>query len=191
MAGIGERERESLGIGSDADDSSRKSTRRGEYDSKTVVPKTSPNKHATPSKQFDKQSPASISAKMPLRELLHYRTPQLDPKEDDMTLGSPPKENVTDEHTPPEPATPSSPGLAEALHWDFASCAETLAEDEFPSLAACTHRADICRGCFSALISERLNTQAWDQLSCPSLECNTRLNQDDLQPHVGADVFER
>jgi hypothetical protein len=186
MAGTGKRELKSLGIETDADEPTRKSTRRRTFDGrKLAIFKLRPSKD-TPA------TGEASSLSHPTARLSNQLPPEHDTNSA-ISLSAPISlhDEIVKEPTPIEPTPASTPAPPEPQLRDCASCAETLDVNIFPSLATCDHDGDVCRDCFSGWVSEQLNALAWDRLTCPSSECTTFLTSDDLQAHVAADVFER
>lgn len=186
MTKIGKHERLTMGSEPGVDKFTPKRTRLGTYGSRAVVYKTSSRRTARTLQKRDIRSSETATNRVVARDQLQSASlPSTDPAP---ILSH---QEVADESTPAE-LSPAPSALPIKLPlWECATCTEVFEEEQFPFLKACPHKADACRACFGAWVSEQLDTRAWYQLTCQSSGCSTRLTQDDLQLHVSAEVFER
>jgi hypothetical protein len=74
---------------------------------------------------------------------------------------------------------------------DCSVCADTLPAQSFPNLSGCEHRPDVCRTCFLAWVTERMDSTVWERIKCPSSDCRKLLTHDDVKAHAPEDVFAR
>jgi hypothetical protein len=70
-------------------------------------------------------------------------------------------------------------------------CAESFPVQDFPSLIACSHEANVCRTCFLAWIDQCMASTTWDQFSCPSSDCTSLISHSDVKIYAPTDVFTR
>ena len=185
MAGIGKGERKNLGLENHADEPSRKSTRRGIYGHELATFPSRPSENSAATNDTSSgpppvaKSPSQPSSKSDTNNAIVETAPAFL------------QDEVISEPAQFEPSRPSTPVPPETRLRGCASCTETLEVDAFSSLATCKHERDICRERLGGWVSVQLRTLAWDQLTCPSSECASRLTPEDLQTHLTADVFER
>jgi hypothetical protein len=74
---------------------------------------------------------------------------------------------------------------------DCSVCADTLPAQSFPNLSGCEHRPDVCRTCFLAWVTDRMDSTVWERIKCPSSDCRKLLTHEDVKAHAPGDVFAR
>ncbi|KAL1656920.1 hypothetical protein SLS61_000716 [Didymella pomorum] len=62
---------------------------------------------------------------------------------------------------------------------------------DLPSLSSCTHKADVCAGCYTALLGSQLEENGWQEVKCPGQSCKVNLTYEEIKAHASKDVFER
>jgi hypothetical protein len=72
---------------------------------------------------------------------------------------------------------------------DCAVCGD--ATIDLPSLSSCTHKADVCAGCYTASLGSQLEENGWQEVKCPGQSCKVNLTYEEIKAHASKDVFER
>jgi hypothetical protein len=70
-------------------------------------------------------------------------------------------------------------------------CAETFPPQDFPSLMACSHEANVCQECFITWLDQRMASTTWEQIACPSNECTSIVSHADVKMYASAETFAR
>lgn len=71
------------------------------------------------------------------------------------------------------------------------NCAVCDTQAQLVVFSACTHQPDTCSDCVRTWVASQLEQSAWDQIRCPSQECNHVLTHADVKKHASADDFTR
>jgi hypothetical protein len=74
---------------------------------------------------------------------------------------------------------------------DCSICADTLPAENFPNLSGCEHGPDVCRTCFLAWLTERMDSTIWEKIECSSSGCKKLVTHEDVKVHAPENVFAR
>jgi hypothetical protein len=74
---------------------------------------------------------------------------------------------------------------------DCSICADTLPAENFLNLSGCEHGPDVCRTCFLAWLTERMDSTVWEKIEFPSSDCKNLVTHEDVKAHAPEDVFAR
>lgn len=70
-------------------------------------------------------------------------------------------------------------------------CGDNLPEKELLELSTCSHRPDVCKGCFLGWLNSQLESTSSDRMQCPSSDCGQPITHEDVKRHAPDDVFVR
>ncbi|PVI03365.1 hypothetical protein DM02DRAFT_521041, partial [Periconia macrospinosa] len=70
-------------------------------------------------------------------------------------------------------------------------CGELQPVLEMISLTGCSHGPDTCQSCFVQWFHAQLDTAGWENISCPSIGCESRPTHNDARKYATPEDFER
>jgi hypothetical protein len=103
-----------------------------------------------------------------------------------------PTQTQADTSSPSELSIQESVATAPGQHQqECASCADTFPLEEFRRLSQCRHDVETCRTCFEKWLSAQINDAVVDRIECPSSECDTVFEYDEVREHASDEIFQR
>ena len=70
-------------------------------------------------------------------------------------------------------------------------CGDSIPANKLARLSACQHKPDVCKSCFLAWLGTQLGSTSWNNMQCPSSDCDQSITHADVKAYASDDVFTR
>lgn len=74
---------------------------------------------------------------------------------------------------------------------DCSVCSDITLLIELPSLASCSHKAEVCADCYTMWIGSQLEASGWQEVKCPSTGCKVNLAYEEIKAYASKETFEK
>jgi hypothetical protein len=89
----------------------------------------------------------------------------------------------------PDPVSKLSTSTRNGL--ECSACSNMFPADQFPRLELCTHESQICHECFANWLTAQVSSSSWDQIPCPSNECDVRISHSEMNCLASQETYKR